>query len=206
MIKSRFPTFSEKVSIKVGMVFSKAPLSPNAWTLLSLLPAVLGFYYLVFAKSLIYGALLFLLAGFVDMIDGGVARVTRSVSNLGAYLDGVIDRIVEAALFFGLMLYGIPDYILPGYMWAALVLFFGSAMTSFVDVYAGHKQVISDPKILAKAGGLLERMERITLVFAGMLLGYFVAPVYLTYTLALVSVLAILTVLQRIVFVVRNAD
>ncbi|VVB61525.1 Archaetidylinositol phosphate synthase [uncultured archaeon] len=206
MIKSRYPNFSERISIRVGMIFSKAPLSPNAWTLFSLLPAILGFYYLVFAKSLVYGALLFLLAGFVDMIDGGVARVTRSVSNLGAYLDGVIDRIVEAALFFGLMLYGIPDYVLPGYMWAALALFFGSAMTAFVEVYADYRYAISDTRTLAKMGGLLERMERITLVFAGMLAGYFVAPIYLTYTLALVSVLAILTVLQRIVFVVRNAD
>lgn len=206
MMKSRYPTFSEKFSVEVGMLFSKLPFSPNAWTIFSIVPAVIGFYYLAYPKNLLYSAVLFLAAAFIDIVDGGVARVTGRVSNLGAYLDGVIDRIVEAALFFGLMLYGIPDYVLPGYVWAALALFFGSAMTAFVEVYADHRQAISDPKVLTRMGGLLERMERITLVFAGMLLGYFVAPIYLTYTLALVSVLAILTVLQRIVFVVRNAD
>ncbi len=206
MIKSRYPIFSEKVSVNVGMLFSKFPFSPNAWTVFSIVPAIIGFYYLSYPKNLLYGAILFLLAGFIDIIDGGVARVTGRVSNLGAYLDGVADRIVEAALFFGLMLYGIPDYILPGYVWAALALFFGSAMTTFAEVYADHRQAISDPKILARMGGILERMERITLVFAGMLLGYFAAPVYLTYALAVVSVLAMLTVLQRIAFVVRHAD
>lgn len=188
------------------MIFSKLPLSPNAWTALSILPAIIGFYYLISPKNLLYGALLFLFAAFLDIVDGGVARVTGRVSNLGAYLDGVMDRIVETMLFFGLMLYGVADYILPGYVWASLALFFGSAMTSFVEVYADHRQAISDPKILEKMGGILERLERITLVFIGMLLGYFAAPVYLTYALAVVSVLAVLTVLQRIAFVVRNAD
>lgn len=206
MIKSRYPNFSEKVSMNVGMIFSKLPLSPNAWTVLSLVPAVAGFYYLIFPKDLLFGAVLFLLAAFLDIVDGGVARVSSRISNLGAYLDGVADRIVEAALFFGLMLYGVPDYILPGYVWAALVLFFGSAMTTFVEVYADHRQAIGDPKVLAKMGGILERMERIALVLIGMLLGYFTAPVYLTYTLMAISVLAVLTVLERIVFVVRHAE
>lgn len=187
------------------MIFSKLPLSPNAWTIMSLVPAIVGFYYLVYPKNLLLGAVLFLLAAFLDIVDGGVARVTGRVSNLGAYIDGVADRMVEAMLFFGLMLYGVPDYILPGYLWAALALFFGSAMTSFVEVYADHRQAISDPNVLANMGGILERMERIALVFVGMLAAYLVAPVYLTYALASVSVLAMITVLQRIIFVVMHA-
>ncbi len=205
MIKSHYPNFSEKFSTRIGLVFSKFPLSPNAWTILSIIPAIAGFYFLVFPKNLLYSALLFLFAAFLDIVDGGVARVTGRVSNLGAYIDGVADRIVEAMLFFGLMLYSVPDYILPGYIWAALALFFGSAMTTFVEVYADHRNAISDPKVFAKMRGILERMERITLVFIGMVLGYFVAPVYLTYALAIVCVLAIITVIQRIAFVIRNA-
>ena len=206
MIKSNYPNFSEKVSIQIGMLFSKLPFSPNAWTVFSIVPAVVGFYYLGISKNLLFGAILFLLAGFIDMIDGGVARVTGRISNLGAYIDGVADRIVEAMLFFGIMFYGVTDFILPGYMWAVLALFFGSAMTTFVEVYADHRHAISNPKVFAKMGGILERMERIALVFVGMILGYLVAPVYLTYALAIVSILAIITVLQRIAFVVNNAD
>jgi len=206
MIKSNYPNFSEKISIKVGMLFSKLPFSPNAWTVFSIVPAIIGFYYLAYPKNLLYGAILFLLAGFIDMVDGGVARVTGRISNLGAYIDGVADRIVEAMLFFGIMVYGVTDFILPGYMWAALALFFGSAMTTFVEVYADHRHAISNPKVFSKMGGILERMERITIVFIGMILGYAIAPVYLTYALAVVSVLAIITVLQRVAFVVSNAD
>ena len=74
------------------MVFSKIPISANTWTLLSLLPALLGFVSLVY-KRMDYALILFAVSALIDAIDGGVARVTGTVSNLGAYLDGMMDRI-----------------------------------------------------------------------------------------------------------------
>ena len=36
-----------KVSVKVGIMFSKPGLSPNAWTMLAIIPTLLAFWMLV---------------------------------------------------------------------------------------------------------------------------------------------------------------
>jgi hypothetical protein len=51
----------------------------------------------------------------------------------------------------------------------------------------------------------LERAERLILVFLGMLLHRF-NPVYLTYAIALAAVLSIITVMQRVLFTINNAE
>jgi len=199
MLKSSFAEFAESVSIKIGIFFSRIPLSPNAWTLISVVPALLGFWLLVEHK-MPEAIALFALSALMDAIDGGVARVTGRVTNLGAYLDGMADRIVEALLLFGLFFYGVPDWLLPGYIWIALVLFFGTMMTSYARAYADHRKALVKEDV-KRMPGILERAERLILIFAGMVLGSIYAPIYLTYALALAAALAIITVAQRVLFV-----
>ena len=91
----------KKLSIKIGMIFSKIPLSPNQWTIFSLLPAVIAALYLASNEFLI-AAGLFALAAFIDLIDGSVARVLGRTTRFGAYLDTITDRYVEFILIFGL--------------------------------------------------------------------------------------------------------
>jgi len=209
MLKSKFPGFANRASIQMGMLFSKIPLSANGWTLLSVVPAILGFVFLLY-KQMDYALILFIISSAMDAIDGGVARVTGTVSNLGAYLDGMMDRVVEGLLFIGIMLYGIPDWVVgvyttPSYMWIALLLFFGSAMVSFSKAYATHRRVLRSEKKVSKMPGILERAERLVLVFLGMLL-YRFNPLYLTYAIVLAAVLSIITMVQRVLFTVRNAE
>jgi archaetidylinositol phosphate synthase len=205
MIKGNFSEFAEKIGIRLGLFFSKIPLTPNQWTVLSIVPALFGFVSLAYWRRMDCAIVLFAASALIDGIDGGVARVMGSVSNLGAYLDGMFDRIVEALLLFGLMFYGLPDYIVPSYFWLALLLFAGTGLTSYARAYADHRKVVTDPKMLRKMGGILERPERLILVFLGMLAS-FANPLYLAQTLALASILAVLTVFQRMFFVVRNAE
>jgi phosphatidylglycerophosphate synthase len=200
VIKSRFDT--EFLSVKIGYVFMRLGVSANAWTILSLFPAIAGFYML-YVHNLPYALILFAASGFMDVIDGAVARVTKSVSNLGAFLDGVIDRYVELLLYIGLLIYlSGTGYILPTPFWIVLLVF-GALMPTFVRAYADHRDVVTDRDDQKKMGGLIERFERLTLIYAGMLL----AVVYhnnllLIYTVAAVALLSNLTALQRILFVV----
>ena len=200
MIKSRFDT--EFLSVKIGYVFMRLGVSANAWTILSLFPAIAGFYML-YVHNLPYALILFAASGFMDVIDGAVARVTKSVSNLGAFLDGVIDRYVELLLYIGLLIYlSGTGYILPT-PFLIVLLVFGALMPTFVRAYADHRDVVTDRDDQKKMGGLIERFERLTLIYAGMLL----AVVYhnnllLIYTVAAVALLSNLTALQRILFVV----
>jgi len=209
MLKSNFSEFSNRIGIELGMFFSKIPISANTWTLLSLLPAVVGFVFLI--QGHMRSALaLFAASVLMDAIDGGVARVTGTVSNLGAYLDGMMDRIVEGLLLIGIMLHGIPNlaigsYDTPSFLWIALLLFFGSAMVSYARAYAVYRRVLKDDKKISKMPGILERSERLLLVFLGMLL-YDFNPVYLTYAIAVAAVLSIVTVMQRMLYAIGKAE
>ncbi len=182
---------------------SRLGISPNAWTLLSLLPAAAGLVELAM-HQLAAGLLLFILSGFIDMVDGAVARATGQASARGAFIDGVVDRYVELTLYLGLLL-----YLGPGNFWGLsrviwfMLLLFGAMMTSFVRAYADHRGVVKDPQDQKKMGGLLERGERLLLLYAGMAAGL-VNPEWLMAAVAVVAVLANVTALQRIWFAVRK--
>ena len=202
MLKARFkPEETDRLAGGLAAL----GLSPNAWTLLSLLPALAGMAALIYGR-LGWGLLLFSLSAFIDIVDGTVARVTGQASIKGAFIDGVVDRYVELLLYLGLLLYmGRGDFFgLPREIWFML-LFFGSLMTTFVRAYADHRGLVKGEAELKKMGGLLERFERLMLLYAGMLLGLFNTE-WLMAVVALTALLANLTALQRIAFSIRHAQ
>ena len=177
-------------------------LSPNGWTLLSLVPALAGLYALA-ASYLVAGMVLFIISGFIDMVDGAVARVTNQATTRGAFIDGVVDRYVEILLYLGLMIYLGPGEFLGirRDIWFMLLVF-GALMTTFTRAYADHRGVVKDASELKRMGGLLERGERLLLLYAGMLAGT-INSEWLMATVAIVAMLANVTALQRIWFAVR---
>ena len=202
MLKARFkPEETDRLAGGLAAL----GLSPNAWTLLSLFPAVAGMAALIQGR-LAWGLLLFSLSAFIDIVDGTVARVTGQASIKGAFIDGVVDRYVELLLYLGLLAYlGRGEFLgLPREIWFML-LFFGSLMTTFVRAYADHRGLVKGEAELKKMGGLLERFVRLMLLYAGMLLGLFNTE-WLMAVVALTALLANLTALQRIAFSIRHAQ
>jgi len=193
---------SEKTDRLAGGL-ARLGLSPNTWTLLSLVPALLGLAALIM-HQLAYGLVLFALSAFIDIVDGTVARITNQATDRGAFIDGVVDRYVELLLYIGLLLYvGRGEFLnMPNEAWF-MVLMFGALMTSFVRAYADHRGIVTDPVDLKRMGGLLERLERLMLLYAGMFLGLFNTE-WLMAAIAITAVLANATVLQRIVFAMRK--
>lgn len=201
MLKANFNT--ESISYRIGTIFMKFGIPPNAWTLISIIPAGVGFACLYYGE-LIFALIFFILSGFFDAVDGAVARVTGTVSDKGAYTDGIVDRYVEILLYLGLLVYGLNKNLLSAQAWSSLIciLIFGAVMTSFTRAYADHRKIVTDPKDLKKMGGILERAERLILIFIGMLAGYF-NPAYLAYAVILAAILANFTAFQRIMFVIK---
>ena len=200
MLKAFFDT--EKLSVKLGLVFSHVGLSPNTWTVLAIIPAIIGFVSLVMYHNLLWALLFFMASGVIDAIDGAVARVTSRVSAMGAFLDGVIDRYVEFLLYLGLLFFlmaGEPEFLVPSYVWINILLF-GAIMPTFIRAYADHRKVVTDPRDLRRMGGLLERAERLTLLYIGLLLGMFNA-MWLVYIVVAAAILANFTAFQRLWFV-----
>jgi len=192
-------------SIRLGMLFSKLGLSPNAWTVLALLPALFGFVEL-YNGNAINGAVLFLVSGFMDVIDGAVARVTKATTTKGAFLDGLIDRYVEILLYLGILAYllntPVAEFIIPHAYWVCLLVF-SALMPSFITAYADHRGVIRDKDDLPRMGGLMERAERLGVVILGLIATLY-QSLYLVYAVVFVIVFSNITALQRIRFVLSR--
>ncbi len=176
---------------KTGSVFSRFNLSPNQYTLASLLFAGISFYFLTrlrFVPALIF----FALAAFLDFIDGAVARTTNRATKKGAYLDTVCDRYVEGISLLGFLFIPLPDIIFSSKIWIFLALF-GSLMTTYSKAAAKEKEIITKELKI----GFIGRGERMILVFFAMLLG--IVNLYFTaYLIVLFAVLTNITAVQRI--------
>ncbi|MFH1785134.1 MAG: CDP-alcohol phosphatidyltransferase family protein [Candidatus Micrarchaeota archaeon] len=186
-----------------GSFFARFPLSPNQWTLLSLIIALIAGFAIAFLHDLIAGLMLFVLAAGVDAIDGAVARAKKQVSKIGGFLDGVIDRFVEAIFLFSFMFYQLPTIYVDTKIWLSAVIFLGACMPSFIRAYADHKGVLSTEKAL-KLGGICERIERLMILIIGLVVGIFYNMDFFIYSLILVVALSLITIIQRIVSVVNQ--
>ncbi|MCK4474184.1 CDP-alcohol phosphatidyltransferase family protein [Candidatus Parcubacteria bacterium] len=176
---------------KVGKIFSFLPITPNQWTLISILFAFVCLYFLI-KQNLILAIVFFLIAGFLDFIDGAVARYKNMATKIGAYLDTIADRYVEAILLFGMLFLPLPKIFLPSYAWIFLILF-GSIMTTYAKAAAKEKNLVCQEL----KGGLLSRGERIILLLVCLILGVF-NFYWMVYVLILIAILANFTALQRI--------
>ena len=191
--RERFDSFSKKT----GNFFSKFGLSPNQWTIVSLIPVIVSLYFLVNESFLIAG-MLFLLSAFIDIIDGSVARYSNKVSVKGAYLDTIVDRYVEGIILVGLLFVSLPVFYLPSPVWIFLYLF-GSLMTTYSKAAAKEKGLVEKEL----KGGLLERAERLLILFFGIIIAS-VDPFFLTFIIALLAVLTNISALQRIAIALKK--
>ena len=49
------------------------------------------------------------IAGFFDIVDGQVARVSQKITKTGGFLDSVFDKIAEVAIFLGILVGGFAE-------------------------------------------------------------------------------------------------
>jgi len=181
---------------RIGSLFAIIPLSPNQWTVLSLLVAIVA-AVMIGRADLVVGLALFAVAGALDMIDGAVARARGEVSALGGFLDGIVDRFVEALFLFSFMFYPLPIVFIDPKIWLAALVFLGTCMPSFVRAYADHKGIVSREKANA-LGGVFERGERIILLVAGLAVGLVYGLEFFVYAIIAASLLSLITIIQRL--------
>jgi CDP-diacylglycerol--glycerol-3-phosphate 3-phosphatidyltransferase len=171
-------------------------LTPNALTIVgSMLTASVGL--LVAQGWFIAAGLCLWLFSAADTLDGALARATNRVTVFGAFLDSVCDRYAEAAVFFGVVWY---------YQWTAnargLALAYLALVGSLMVSYARARA--EGVGLQAAEVGWFQRPERIITLGLGLLIAA-VAPVALELALAILVVLATITVLQRVRHVALGA-
>jgi archaetidylinositol phosphate synthase len=73
-------------------------INPNIITLISPFVALVAAYGFA-NKLLILGCIAILLSGFLDVMDGAIARYHGKSSKFGAFLDSTIDRFADAIIY-----------------------------------------------------------------------------------------------------------
>ncbi|MDA4122616.1 MAG: CDP-alcohol phosphatidyltransferase family protein [Thaumarchaeota archaeon] len=169
-------------SLRLGKAASRVMPSPTAWTVLGLaLSLVAAFFFSRgTAHSAAIAGLALLGSGFLDIVDGSVARATARVSKRGSFLDSTLDRIGEAAIYFGILAGG---YSPPFLVLLALAL---SLLVSYTRAKADSLQV-------SLAGvGIGERSERLIVLILASLFGL------VSWGVIVVAALAAVTFVERV--------
>jgi CDP-diacylglycerol---glycerol-3-phosphate 3-phosphatidyltransferase len=185
MITKAIGTGSRWLLDKIVGALAATGINPNFLTFIGL---VVNFWAAVmFATGLFKtAAIVIFFAGFLDMLDGQVARRQNRVTAFGAFYDSTLDRYSDMALYMGIMVYyavnGRSSYVILGAVATA-----GSVMVSYARARA--ESLIPLCKV-----GFMERPERLVLLIIGGLFDR-MAP-----ALWVIAVVSTLTVIHRIVF------
>lgn len=174
-----------------------AGVHPNVVTIVGTVGVVFGatFFFPQRGTMLFWGVMVIVVFVMTDMLDGTMARLSGKTSRLGAFLDSTLDRVADAAIFGSLV-------------WAfresndavALAALACLTIGSFVPYARARAEGLG---IDAK-GGLAERSDRLVIgLTATGLVGLGLPEWVLTATLTVLAVLALITVVQRTLAVVR---
>jgi CDP-diacylglycerol--glycerol-3-phosphate 3-phosphatidyltransferase len=178
-------------------LFKAMGFSPNAITLLGFAVCVVS-AYLVASGWLLWGGVVFLAGGILDLMDGALARLTGQETPFGALLDSVFDRLGEAALFVGLGVYAlradVSDEYRATFITALLLALIFSQGVSYLRARGEGLGVFT-------RAGVMTRTERVALLGISLLLGWI--PWVLPGVLIAIAAVSCFTLFQRM-FTIRS--
>lgn len=181
--------------IELGAKFLlKLKLTPNNVTILALLLGVSTSIFLYFDMQIIAVTLLWV-SGYLDAVDGAMARRSNSASSFGTLLDIVSDRIVEVSIVLVLGL----KFVDVRYNLIVLTVCILMSMTIFLTVGALSEK--KGVKSFYYQAGVAERSEGF-IFFSLMIL----IPSYLGIITNIFSILIIITAIQRFLEAKRLLD
>ena len=140
-------TFINPIAKLVGRYFS-----PNILTLLSLVIGILSAFCIAVDWRWL-AVLLLLLSGYLDILDGSVARITHTSSSMGTILDIMSDRTVEVFIFIAFAIRSPDLALLFMFMMGSTLL----CVSSFLVVGIFSSNTTS--KSFYYSPGLIERAE-----------------------------------------------
>jgi archaetidylinositol phosphate synthase len=111
--------------------------------------------FLVYDEKPIWGVIVLWISGFLDAVDGSMARQSKTSSSWGTVLDVTFDRIVEAGIIIALALRH-PD---PAILFLFLLLAISIIVTMTVFLTVGAVSQKSSYKSFYYQPGLAERTE-----------------------------------------------
>jgi archaetidylinositol phosphate synthase len=186
-------TVEAKIAHKIG-------LTPNTTSVIGIALAFLSALAYVEWQNrpayLLIAAVLLLLSGFCDALDGVLARLYQKTTTFGGFLDSLLDRYADAAVYVGIIVGGLCDAL-----WG-LVALTGSLLVSYSRARA------EAAGIKMESIGLAERAERIIILAIASLVAFFWQPetewIIMNASIILLAILSNLTVLQRSIYAYKK--
>jgi phosphatidylglycerophosphate synthase len=112
---------TRKLVSLISKPFVYLGFTPNMVSFLAIVTVVAFFPFL--QKGYFYlAALMILLNGVLDLVDGAVARATRTSSIFGKFLDRTLDKVSDAAILAAFIVYGLVSLELGLYTLVAMFL------------------------------------------------------------------------------------
>ncbi len=203
----------------VAVAFGRIGLSPNHLTLIGFAIAIVA-AVAASQQAWIAAGVLLIVGGVFDLFDGALARATGQASRIGAFMDSVFDRAGEGVMYVGIVAGCLAaDFDLGAVLAAAAMA--SAFMVSYVR--AKSESLGFTPGSRMATIGLAPREVRIIILTIGLLavglagnlvldggpltqldeLGLGRRP--LAACLALITLLATITAIQRIIHVIRQS-
>jgi CDP-diacylglycerol---glycerol-3-phosphate 3-phosphatidyltransferase len=170
----------------------KAHISPNALTIAGLVIIVLS-AVAVAMNYLLAAAILMLLSGLFDILDGAVARYAKKMTKFGAVMDSTFDRFSEGILFLGLLVLYTPRADLLFAILIVLSLIF-SFLISYIRARAEGIGINCEV-------GFFTRTERVLIMVVALLVAAFIPDWPILVALVILAVFSLVTVIQRLAHV-----
>jgi phosphatidylglycerophosphate synthase len=208
------------VATPIAVGFGRLGLTPNHLTLIGFGIAVVAAVAAA-QQAWIAAGVLLVVGGVFDLFDGALARATGTTSRLGAFMDSVFDRAGEGVVYVGIVAGCLAATFEAGAILAAAAMA-SAFMVSYVRAKSESLGFTSGTGMAAI--GLAPREVRIVILTIGLLLTGVLGGVApydgsllisldtwsggrgpLAASLGLITILATITAIQRIVHVIRQS-
>lgn len=185
--------FRYNVDFILEPIAKKVNIEANTISYISLLFAFIASLSFYFSYNwhflLLISSLAILLNGFLDAIDGKIARMRKKESKKGDFIDHAIDRFSDALMIGGIVASSWCNKLI-GIIVMAVVL-----LTSYMGTQA---QAIGYRRIY---GGILGRADRLVILFFAAIFQYFIGKIYGFYLIEWImiyfSIAGTITIVQR---------
>ena len=188
-----------RVFTPVADVLLKRGVSPDAVTITGTVAVVAAALWLYPAGHFLAASLVIAFFALTDSLDGVMARRAGRSGPWGAFLDSTLDRFGDAAIFSGLVLWFIGD---GDSRWGAGLALACLVLGSVVPYARARAEGLG----MTAQVGIAERADRLAAVLvATALVGVGLPQVVLIVVLGLLAVASLVTVVQRMAHVRRQA-
>jgi CDP-diacylglycerol--glycerol-3-phosphate 3-phosphatidyltransferase len=191
--------FATKLLTPLARLFLKLGISPDVVTIVGTFGVCFSALVFYPRHEFFWGSLVCAVFALSDSLDGVMARLSGRSTKWGAYLDSTLDRVADSAILGGLVLWYSGDGRTPYLAALALACLILGSVVSYARARAEGLGMTANV-------GIADRAKRVVVVLlATGLVGLGVPEVLLTVVLAALALASLITVVQRMLEVRRQA-